>query len=314
MAAAAVGVKVMGGVAGMDAALHDAAGATAGDRPVRPSVLVFAGLDPSGGAGLAADITAISALGAHALPVITVLTAQDNDRVHKVEAVDAQWLRRQAGVLIAKMPVAAIKIGIIGSLANAMALVELITQLRQTQPDLPVVLDPVLASGHGDALAQEDPLSIIAPLLRLASVILPNRLEAARLAAHLQAMGIKPAGGIAPADGGAENPLREQAARLLNAGCGAVMLKGGHADGAQVENICFTAKGEQRWQWPRMAGAFHGSGCTLASSLAAALALNLPDPYTQAQTYTQAALANAYSAAPGQSMPARVARWEQEKR
>ena len=268
------------------------------DRVQRPAVLVFAGLDPSGGAGLAADITAINAMGAHAMPVITVLTAQDNDRVYKIEAVEPEWVRRQAQVLIDKIEVAAVKIGIIGSLANARVLVALIQQLRERQPDLPVVLDPVLASGHGDALAQEDPLTIIAPLLSLASVILPNRPEAVRLTGLHEASA--------------------QAQWLMQQGCGAVLLKGGHAEhgmeaDGQVVNRWFDAHGEQSWCWARLQGSFHGSGCTLAASLAAALALKLPDPARQAQAYTQQALAGAYAIAPGQLMPQRSGIWQQEK-
>ncbi len=257
----------------------------------KPAVLVFAGLDPSGGAGLAADIAAISAMGAHPLPVLTVMTAQDNDRVHGVLAVSPEWLRWQAQVLINKIPLAAIKIGILGSHANAQVVASLITHLRIQQPGLPVVLDPVLSSGQGDALAQDDPVQIIVPLLPLASVILPNRPEAERLTAGLQ------------------TPL-EQAQFLLQAGCGAVLLKGGHNDGPQVENHWFAAGQHQTWCWPRLPGAFHGSGCTLASALAAALALQLPNAAWCAQKYTQAALAHAYAISDGQHIPGRIAPWQ----
>jgi hydroxymethylpyrimidine/phosphomethylpyrimidine kinase len=275
----------------------------------KPTVLVFAGLDPSGGAGLAADICAINAMGAHALPVLTVMTAQDNNRVHRVQAVAPEWLRLQAQIVIETIPVAAVKIGIIGSLANALVLADVIAALRTRQPDLPVVLDPVLGSGRGDALAQDDPVQIIQALLRWASVILPNRPEAARLAAGIQG-------------------IESQARFLLQAGCGAVLLKGGHADEqtdeqtdaqskpqantAQVVNHWFAPNEHQSWQWPRLPGEFHGSGCTLASALAAALALQLPQPVLCAQHFTQAALAGAYAVADGQLMPARVASWQQE--
>jgi hydroxymethylpyrimidine/phosphomethylpyrimidine kinase len=258
---------------------------------------------------LAADICAINAMGAHALPVLTVMTAQDNNRVHRVQAVAPEWLRLQAQVLIETIPVAAVKIGIIGSLANALVLADVIAALRVRQPDLPVVLDPVLGSGQGDPLAQEDPVQIIQPLLRWASVILPNRPEAARLAAGIQG-------------------IESQAQFLLQAGCAAVLLTGGHADdqadqqadqqaneqanATQVVNHWFAPNEYQRWQWPRLPGEFHGSGCTLASALAAALALQLPQPALRAQNFTQAALAGAYAVADGQLMPARVSPWRQE--
>lgn len=249
--------------------------------PCRPVVLVFAGLDPSGGAGLAADILAIAAQGAHALPVITALTVQDNDRVFAVEPVAPELLRRQAQALIDKIGIDAVKIGIPGSAANAAVIAQLVRQLRQALPDLPVVLDPVLASGHGDVLSRDDAVLALAPLLPLTTVIVPNGPEALAL-------------------GGAEN-LRAQ-------GCQHVLVTGGHGDGEAVLNRWFDAEGgEREWRWPRLPGEFHGSGCTLASAIAARLALGqaLPEALDLAQSYCHAALADAYAIAPGQLMPQR---------
>jgi len=254
-----------------------------------PAVLVFAGLDPSGGAGIAADIVAIAAQGAHALPVITALTVQDNDRVHEVQAIVAQLLLRQAQALIAKIPIHAVKIGIPGSAANASAIAEVIVQLRQCRPCLPVVLDPVLASGHGDVLGVGDAVQAIAPLLPLTTVIVPNGPEALRLT------GATDAG--------------EQAAWLQARGCINVLLTGGHGEGELVLNRWFGEHDQQRdWQWPRLAGEFHGSGCTLASAIAARLALGdaMPDALAGAQAYCHGALAASYAIAPGQRMPQRL--------
>jgi hydroxymethylpyrimidine/phosphomethylpyrimidine kinase len=249
--------------------------------PMRRTVLVFAGLDPSGGAGLAADILSIAAQGAHALPVITALTVQDNDRVFGVQPVAPELLRRQALALIDKMAILAVKIGIPGSAANAAVIAQLIAQLRLDRPDLPVVLDPVLASGHGDVLSRDDAVLALAPLLPLATVIVPNGPEALAL-------------------GGAKN-LRAQ-------GCQNVLVTGGHGDGEVIVNRWFDgAGGERAWRWPRLPGAFHGSGCTLASAIAARLALGqaLPAALDGAQSYCHAALAGAYAIAPGQLMPQR---------
>jgi len=249
--------------------------------PTLPTVLVFAGVDPSGGAGIAADMVAIAAQGAHALPVITALTVQDNDRVFAVEPVAPELLRRQAQALIDKMAIHAVKIGIPGSAANAAVIAQLIGQLRQTRPDLPVVLDPVLASGHGDVLSRDDAVLALAPLLPVTSVIVPNGPEAAAL-------------------GGAS--------RLLAQGCGHVLVTGGHGEGETVVNRWFDAVGgEREWRWPRLPGAFHGSGCTLASAIAARLAQGVPmqDALDGAQSYCHAALSHAYAIAPGQLMPQR---------
>ncbi|MFZ6771096.1 bifunctional hydroxymethylpyrimidine kinase/phosphomethylpyrimidine kinase [Undibacterium sp. SXout7W] len=261
--------------------------------PQRPCVLVFAGHDPSGGAGIQADIEAIAAQGAHALPVITALTVQDNDHAYAVHAVDAQIILQQAMTLMAKIPVAAIKIGIVAHRKNAATLASFIQQCRRKQPDLPVVLDPVLGSGHGDALALDDAVASIQPLLAVATLITPNLPEARRL--------FPEASGIA-----------EQAQRLLQNACQDVLIKGGHADGAMVRNSWFHRDQMQvagEWEWPRLAGEFHGSGCTLASAIAGQLAVgnSLAQALPQAQFYTQAALQEAYAIADGQLIPQRRA-------
>lgn len=249
--------------------------------PMHRTVLVFAGVDPSGGAGIAADIVAIAAQGAHALPVITALTVQDNDRVFAVEPVAPELLRRQALALIDKIAIDAVKIGIPGSAANATVIAQLIAQLLLARPSLPVVLDPVLASGHGDVLSRDDAVLALAPLLPVTTVIVPNGPEAA-------------------AFGGEEN--------LLAQGCQHVLVTGGHGEGETVVNRWFdSVGGEREWRWPRLPGEFHGSGCTLASAIAAHLALGqaLPEALDLAQSYCHAALAGAYAIAPGQLMPQR---------
>jgi len=245
-----------------------------------PAVLVFAGLDPGGGAGLAADILAIAAQGAHALPVATTLTAQDNDRVFEASPVEPGLVARQAAPLLVRFEIAAVKIGIPGSAANAAAIADLVRGLRARQPALPVVLDPVLASGHGDALGQGDPLASLRALLALASIVLPNGPE-------LAALGLLP--GDAPA------------AQML--------VTGGHGDGDVVVNRWLVGGREQRtWRWPRLPGGYHGSGCTLAAALAARLALGerMETALDAAQVYTHHTLAQSFALAPGQRIPRRL--------
>jgi hydroxymethylpyrimidine/phosphomethylpyrimidine kinase len=240
----------------------------------RRTVLVFAGADPSGGAGIAADILAIGTQGAHALPVITAITVQDNDRVYEVLPVDPDVVRRQALALMKKMEIHAVKIGIPGNRANADVIAELIRKLRMSNPALPVVLDPVLASGAGDALTRIDALT---PLLGLASVILPNLPEAEALGDTTR-------------------------------GCANVLVTGGHGEGALVVNRWFGAHGEKRWEWPRLPGSFHGSGCTLASAVAARLAAgdDIGQALAAAQRYCHRALEEAFSIAAGQRIPQRA--------
>ena len=257
-------------------------------RSARACVLVFAGHDPSGGAGIAADIVAIAAQGGHALTVVTALTVQDNDRVYEVLAVDSAVVLRQARALIDKMAIGAVKIGIPGSAANAAVIAQLIIELRRANPALPVVLDPVLASGRGDALSVEDAGAALAPLLPLVTLIVPNLPEARAL-------------------GGALATLEQQAARLQALGCGHVLITGGHGDGEWVVNRWFGPDVAHAWRLPRLSGAFHGSGCTLAAAVAARLAQGDPMALAlgSALAYCHQALATAYPVAAGQLMPRR---------
>ena len=257
-------------------------------HPSRPCVLVFAGHDPSGGAGIQADIEAIAAQGAHALPVITALTVQDNNHVYAVHAVDAQIILQQAMTLVAKVPIAAIKIGIVAHGKNAAAIANFIQQIQQRQTDLSVVLDPVLGSGKGDALALDDAVASLQPLLKVATLITPNLPEANRL-----------------------NPLaqdvRAQAQALLAHRCKDVLIKGGHGSDEQVSNCWFGQKGQRDWQWPRLAGEFHGSGCTLAAAIAGQLAMgkDMQASLQLAQEFSQRSLQQAFSIARGQLIPNR---------
>lgn len=241
---------------------------------MHPAVLVFSGLDPSGGAGMAADILAIAGQGAHALPVVTALTVQDNNRVYEVAPVDSALLVRQARALIDGVRIDAVKLGIPGNRANAEAIAGLLVELRARHPALPVVLDPVLASGHGDALARGDAVEVLKPLLALATLLVPNLGEAAALGQH---------------------------------GCPHVLTTGGHGDGAEVLNRWSGPDGERVWRWERLEGEFHGSGCTLAAAIAGRLALGetLAVALDRAQAYTHQALAGAFVIGDGQRIPRR---------
>jgi len=253
-----------------------------------PCVLVFAGPDPSGGAGIQADIEAMGAMGAHALPVVTTLTAQDNDRVQAIHPVDAAILREQTHALTNKIGISAVKIGITGSRDNVAVMVDTIKALRSKQPALPVVLDTVLASGRGDVLSREDATQMIQPLLSLATVLTPNMPEAERLCEG-------------------ERDLERQANRLLS-WAPHVLIKGGHGSDRHAMNTWFYPHGQRAWHWPRLSGEFHGSGCTLAAAIAARLAQGsaLEAALDAAQHYTQGCLEHAFSIADGQYIPDRI--------
>jgi hydroxymethylpyrimidine/phosphomethylpyrimidine kinase len=256
-------------------------------------VLVFAGSDPSGGAGIQADIGSIGAMGAHALALITALTVQDNDRVHAVYPVPARWLQQQAQALVDKIDIAAVKIGVIGNLANAAIILDVIRALRLRNPDLPVVLDPVMSSGHGDALATDNAALMLADLIPLATLLTPNLPEAAILCAG-------------------DRRAEQQVDTLLQRGCGHVLLKGGHGFDSQVVNRWYTDGASRSWSWPRLPGAFHGSGCTLAGAIAGALAcgLAMEDALDTAQTFCHRTLEHSFAIADGQRIPNRNVEWQ----
>lgn len=262
----------------------------------RPCVLVFAGCDPSGGAGIQADIEAVGTLGAHALPVVTALTVQDNDRVYSVHPVPASLIQQQARALMKKIEIAAIKIGIAGNSENALAIAGLIDEVRERNGNIPVVLDPVFASGHGDPLAEGGAIDTIAPMMPLATLITPNLPEAVALC-------------------GGDRRLDSQVQALL---CMApnVLIKGGHGDDPNnVVNRWFSENASRTWKWPRLPGHFHGTGCTLASAVAAMLARGqqMGDAIDLAQAYCNETLESAYTIADGQKIPSRAVSLMEEK-
>jgi hydroxymethylpyrimidine/phosphomethylpyrimidine kinase len=242
-----------------------------------PIVLAFAASDPTGGAGLQADVLTLAARGCHPLSVVTALTVQDTKGVQSLHPVEPSLVADQARCLLADLEVAAFKLGVVGSAANAGA----IASILKAQRGQPVVVDPVLASGRGDPLSSPDSLSVLFPL---ATVATPNTLEAQRL------------GGVGA---------------MLEAGCRYVLLTGTHAEGKDVVNRLYDANGVVREdRWPRLPHEYHGSGCTLASALAAALAkgLAMPEAVHDAQDYTWHALESGFRAGAGQLIPQRFFR------
>ena len=257
-----------------------------------PNVLVFSASDPSGGAGLQADLLTIARLGCHPLTVVTALTAQDSRHVRKLEAVRAELVAAQAEALLEDMSISAIKIGVVGSAANVAA----VARIAARHPAVPVVLDPVLASGGGDRLADDDVQQAMRrELFPLVTVLTPNSHEARRLT-----------------DSGPSSAPRDLAecGRLLAAqGCRFVLITGTHEATPDVVNRLFRAAGLVREdRWPRQPGEYHGSGCTLAAAIAAYLARGkaAPDAAALAQRYTWNAIAAGFRPGSGQHVPDRL--------
>jgi len=253
-----------------------------------PAVLAFAASDPTGGAGIQADLLTLASLGCHPLSVLTGLTVQDTRGVESLQAIDAALVERQARCVLQDISVAAFKLGVLGSAGNA----QVIATICSEQLHTPVVLDPVLDSGRGDALADAASIEALrSALLPRATVLTPNSLEARRLA------------GAAP-----DADLAECARELTRLGCKYVLVTGTHEAGAEVVNTLYNASGVVRAdRWPRLSGSFHGSGCTLASAIAALLARGkaVEQAVQQAQEYTWKSLAAGFSPGHGQAIPDR---------
>lgn len=262
-----------------------------------PVVLTFAASDPTCGAGLQADLLTLAAHGCHPLTVVTALTVQDTVGVEELLPLDGGWIADQARALLEDMPVAAFKLGLLGSVESITAVAEVLSDY----PDIPVVFDPVLASGRGDAFADEAAVeAMLELLLPLTDVLTPNSLEARRLAQELDGAGTA----------GAEQPsLAECARRLVGAGCAHVLVTGTHEHGARVVNTLYGSHGPVRQdEWERLPGSYHGSGCTLASAIAANLAWgqSLPEAVRAAQHYTWHSLAAGFRPGMGQYVPQRL--------
>ena len=150
---------------------------------IPPIVLSFAASDPTGGAGIQADLLTLASMGCHGLSVVTAITVQDTAGVEAVLPIDADWVADQARMLLEDMPVAAFKLGVLGSIENVAAIAEVVSDY----PDVPLILDPVLASGRGDELASEDIIAAMSELLLpQTTIITPNSQEAKRLARRIR--------------------------------------------------------------------------------------------------------------------------------
>jgi hydroxymethylpyrimidine/phosphomethylpyrimidine kinase len=254
----------------------------------RINALTIAGTDPSGGAGIQADLKAFSALGAYGTSVITALVAQNTRGVQSVYHIDPAFVAAQLDSVLSDVRIDSAKIGM---LANADIVMAVAERLRH-YPLPHVVLDTVMLAKSGDPLlAPEAVESIRRELLPLVSVITPNLPEAAALLA------------CAPAEN--ERQMREQGQALLAMGCQAVLMKGGHLSEEESPDWLFTADLEQRFTAPRVATRHtHGTGCTLSAALAALRPRyeNWVETVAAAKAYLQQALQQADSLEVGQGI------------
>lgn len=254
-----------------------------------PIVLVIAGNDPSGGAGLAADQQAVTALGCHPAPVVTTLTVQDTRNAYALHTAPPDFVAGQVRVVLEDMPVAAIKIGLLGSGEIGEAVADVLSRHQ----GIPIVLDPVLVAAGGAKLAEENLHQVLKDrLMPMATVLTPNADESRILGS-----------GDADPDG--------RARQLRRSGSEYVLIKGADEETEDVENILYGPNGlREAVSWPRLEGVHHGSGCTLASAIGARLAQGdgPVDAVLQAQDYTWRALKAGWKLGRGQWIPNRQLR------
>lgn len=252
---------------------------------------MLSGLDPSGGAGIQADIQAITSIGAHPLPVLTCLTVQDTRNVYGAEPVSPDLIKQQLECLAQDTPIHAIKTGALG---NA-EVVEVLVEFVQKHSGVPLIVDPVIKAAGGGDLADDALVAAMKDkLFARAEMITPNGVELAQL-------------------GGSDNPA-EAARNLLQTGCESVLATGGHGSGIHIINTLYNHAPEpMEWEVERVgSNEYHGTGCTLAAAIAAGRAMGLSPraAISQAQNYVHRALLHALTVGQGQRVPDRGILWE----
>jgi hydroxymethylpyrimidine/phosphomethylpyrimidine kinase len=238
-------------------------------------VLIIAGSDSGGGAGVQADIKTVTALGGYAASAITALTVQNTLGVSAVHPIPPAVVTAQAQAVLDDIGADAIKTGMLGDAAMVAA----VAQILERAPDVPAVIDPVITAKGGAALLADAAVGAVrAQLVPLAALLTPNAPEAEALT------------GLAVAS---TDDLRRAGEALLEAGARAVLLKGGHVPGERVTDVLLTRQGETLFEGERLATRHtHGTGCTLASAVATGLAqgLALTEAVARAWNYVHQAM------------------------
>jgi len=253
----------------------------------RPVVVCFSGLDPSGGAGIQADIESLNAAGCHPAPIITCVTAQNTQQVHSWHPIAPGMLSQQFRMIAQDMPISAIKIGMIGTFEA----LEVIENCLRDHPTIPVILDPIISSGSGQQLAQYQlHTQMLKRLIPLTTLVTPNSDELEILIGH-----------SVEAETGAFH--------LLGLGCTAVAVTGGHYNTTKVRNRLwqdYQLKYDRSWN--RIAGQFHGTGCTFSASAAGFIGqgMTISQAVLKADEFCWQAISKAERPGQGQLIPHRT--------
>jgi len=259
-----------------------------------PKVMTFSATDPTGGAGLQADILTISSLGCHPISIATGFTVQDTIGVNKLIPIDSELVNDQARLILEDMEVEIFKLGLLGSKENITTIAEIISDY----PDTPLIIDPVLASGRGDEFSDIEARNMMMELLFPESLLItPNSSEARQLVSN---------------DENPSNlPIELCVDRFKEMGCENILITGTHENTENVINTLYNSSNQIiPFHWDRLPGSYHGSGCTLTAAISAyyALGLSIDEAVEEAQHFTWQALKNGFKPGMGQFIPNRFFR------
>ena len=251
--------------------------------------MTFSATDPTCGAGLQADILTISSLGCQPVSITTGVTVQDTIGVNKLIPIDSELVNNQARLILEDMNVEIFKLGLLGSKENIATIAEIISDY----PDIPLIIDPVLASGRGDELVDTESRKMMMELLFPESLLItPNSIEARQL--------------VNNGTEGLDLSIETCVDRFKGMGCENILITGSHEDTENVVNTLYgTANQIIPYYWDRLPGSYHGSGCTLTSAISAyyALGLSIGEAVEEAQYFTWHALKNGFKPGKGQLIP-----------
>ncbi|MFL9926999.1 hydroxymethylpyrimidine/phosphomethylpyrimidine kinase [Herbaspirillum lusitanum] len=256
-----------------------------------PLILTFGAADPVGATGIQADLATFAAMGCHGLSVVTSILISDTARVEDVQIIDVDWVADQARVILEDMPVAAFKVGAVGSIENISAIAEIVSDY----PDVPLILDPFISMLSNQDDEDDRLIAIRELLIPQTTLMLASAVELARLAETWR----EPV----PAD-----MLMLDAMRIIEMGCEYLFVTNTQTDVQGVSNTLFDESGMLRQDgWQRIPGSFSGAGSTLSAAIAAMLAngLEIPEAVSEAQEFTLAALGSAQRLGMGKLIPDR---------
>ena len=265
-----------------------------------PNVMTFSATDATSGAGLQADVLTIASLRCNPLSIVTGVSVQDTIGVRGLTAINAELVNDQTRTILGDMEISAFKCGLLGSVEN----IRIIAEILEDYPEIPLIIDPVLASGRGDDLVNAEIMKAMLELLFPKSyLITPNSHEARRMVIE-----------------GNENfedlSIDLCAERLKLLGCKNILITGADENTEKVINTLYEKSGTVNpFHWDRLPEVYHGSGCTLASAVSAYLALgfNLKTAVEEAQIFTRESLKNASKPGKGQYIPDRLYEMMEEK-